>query len=377
LGFGLWGLGFVVKTSKILAIVLAAALYLGPLFLDAPLTDPDEGLHAAIAQEMHERGDVVVPRFLGKAFLDKPILFFWAQLASISAFGETSAAARLPGMLFALLGIATTGWLARVLFSQLPAAGWLAATCYATMALPFLLAQAPVHDMALVPFTNLALAFLWRARVNPKTQIPNPKSKGRDLGFGIWDLGLAGLALGLSILTKGLEGVAIVGAGYGLYLLLARAITWKVVWQGIAVLAIAVVIALPWYLAMEARQAGYLQYYFIDRHLLGFATDTQRHGGQPWWFYLPLAVGGGLPWILYLNLSVGSRQAAVGRTRSSRLSLATATYPISWSATSTPAGHSAPPTFSRNASGARRRSRAWRYLQGGMSCTGKSSCPRH
>jgi len=304
------------NSFSFLVVVVAVVLYLGPLFLDAPLTDPDEGLHAAIAQEMHERGDVVVPRFLGQAFLDKPILFFWTQFASISAFGENTAAARLPGMLFALLGIATTGWLARVLFGgqraagggqqrtadcRLPTAAWVAAACYATMVLPFLLAQAPVHDMALVPFTNLALAFLWR---------------GRDPGSGIRDPILAGVALGLSILTKGLEGVAIVGVGYGLYLLLARAVTWRVVWQGMAVLALAVVIALPWYLAMDARQPGYLQYYFIDRHLLGFATDTQRHGGQPWWFYVPLAVGGGLPWILYVNLAGGSRQAAGGSRRS-------------------------------------------------------------
>ena len=127
-----------------------------------------------------------------------------------------------------------------------------------------------------------------------KSQIPNPKSQTLNLG-------LAGVALGLSILTKGLEGVAIVGIGYGAYLLLTRAITWTVVWQGIAALAIAVVVALPWYLAMEAREPGYLRYYFIARHLLGFATDTQRHGGQQWWFYLPVAIGGGMPWILYMK----------------------------------------------------------------------------
>jgi 4-amino-4-deoxy-L-arabinose transferase-like glycosyltransferase len=248
---------------------------------------------------MHDRGDFLVPRFLGRAFLDKPILFFWTQLASISAFGMNPVAARLPGMLFALLGIVTTGWLARVLFDR--ASGLTAATCYATMVLPFLLAQAPVHDMALVPLTNLALGLLWRVRVNPKSQNPNPKPQRFDLGFGIWDLGFAGVALGLSILTKGLEGVAIVGIGYGAYLLLTRWITWAVVWQGIAVLAVAVVIALPWYLAMEAREPGYLRYYFIDRHLLGFATDTQRHAGQPWWFYVPLVVGGGVPWSLYVH----------------------------------------------------------------------------
>jgi hypothetical protein len=105
--------------------------------------------------------------------------------------------------------------------------------------------------------------------------------------------------LGLSILVKGLEGVAIVGTGYALYLLLTRALTWRLVARGALVVAIAVLVALPWYLAMNAREPGYLRYYFVDRHLLGFATATQEHHGQPWWYYLPLVAGGGLPWILF------------------------------------------------------------------------------
>lgn len=263
LGVGCWELG-----------IVCVLLYLAPLFLNAPLTDPDEGLHAAISQEMIERGDLVVPRFLGRPFLDKPILFFWAQAASMRVFGMSTAAARLPGLLFALLGVATTGWLAAMLFNR--GIGWMAAGCYATMVLPFLLAQAPVHDIALVPFTNLALGLLWRSR---------------------WIL--AGLALGLSILTKGFEGVAIIGAGYAVYLLIARALTWRLVWNGALVVSIAVVVALPWYLAMNVREPGYLHYYLIDRHLLGFATATQEHHGQPWWYYLPLVIGGGLPWIVF------------------------------------------------------------------------------
>jgi 4-amino-4-deoxy-L-arabinose transferase-like glycosyltransferase len=42
---------------------------------------------------------------------------------------------------------------------------------------------------------------------------------------------------------------------------------------------------------------------------LGFATDTQQHGGQPWWYYLPVIGGGGLPWILYLRRSGGTPPA--------------------------------------------------------------------
>jgi 4-amino-4-deoxy-L-arabinose transferase-like glycosyltransferase len=273
----------------VVIVAAVVALYLSPLFLDAPLTDPDEGLHAVISQEMVEHGDLIVPRFLGRAFLDKPILYFWAQSASLAIFGMNTAAARLPGMLFALFGIATTGWLASILFDA--HVGWIAAICYATMALPFLLAQAPVHDIALVPFTNLTLGFLWRSRESSVSRFAPVTSHA--------PLALAGIALGLSVLTKGLEGVALAGIAYGLYLLTSRQITWNVVRQGVIVLAIAAIIAVPWYLAMEARQPGYLRYYFIDRHLLGFATDTQRHGGQPWWFYVPLAIGGGLPWILY------------------------------------------------------------------------------
>ena len=284
MGVGFWELG-----------VILALLYIAPLLLDAPLTDPDEGLHAAISQEMIERGDFVVPRFLGRAFLDKPPLFFWAQAASMRAFGMTTAAARLPGLLFALLGIATTGWLASVLFDRRVA--WIAATCYATMVLPLLLAQAPVHDIALVPFTNLALGFLWRAGRDPACP---ERSRG---GGGTRDSVLAGVVLGVSMLAKGLEGLAIIGIGYVLYLLITRALTWRLVARGVLVVVVAALVALPWYLAMNAHEPGYLRYYFVDRHLLGFATDTQRHSGQPWWFYLPVVVSGGLPWLLFVRVA--------------------------------------------------------------------------
>jgi 4-amino-4-deoxy-L-arabinose transferase-like glycosyltransferase len=292
LGVGRWSLA---------VIGVAVVLYLGPLLLNAPLTDPDEGLHAAISQEMVERGDFIVPRFVGRAFFDKPILFFWAQAASMRVFGMSTAAARLPGMLFALLGIATTGWLARVLFADAnrivhagpqrvdaprPPIGWFAAACYATMVLPFVLAQAPVHDIALVPFTNVALGLLWRTR-DPGSKIRNPI--------------LAGCALGLSILTKGLEGIAIVGVGFAVYLLVSRTLTRRLVLLGILTVVVAALVALPWYLAMNVREPGYLHYYFLNRHLLAFTTETQRHGGQPWWYYVPVIVAGGLPWILYVR----------------------------------------------------------------------------
>ena len=72
------------------------------------LVDPDEGLHASIAQEMVESGDWIVPHQLKEPFLDKPILYFWAIAASLKLFGMSEAAVRLPGLLFGMLGTLTT-----------------------------------------------------------------------------------------------------------------------------------------------------------------------------------------------------------------------------------------------------------------------------
>src|SRR3990170_3316095 len=97
---------------------VAVAYLLAPLVASAPLFDPDEGLHAAIAQEMVLRGDYVTPTSLGEPFLDKPILFFWAEAASLRVFGDNETAVRLPPLLFGLLGMLAVALLGRSLFDE-------------------------------------------------------------------------------------------------------------------------------------------------------------------------------------------------------------------------------------------------------------------
>jgi len=120
--------------------------------------DPDEGLHAAIAQEMAEKGDWLTPRLLGKPFFDKPILYFWAEAASRRVLGMHEAAVRLPGLLCGLLGAVTTGIVGWRMLGR--PVGLLAGLFYTTTILPVALAQAAVHDVALIPSTNLALLWL-------------------------------------------------------------------------------------------------------------------------------------------------------------------------------------------------------------------------
>jgi 4-amino-4-deoxy-L-arabinose transferase-like glycosyltransferase len=276
---------------RVFAIV-ALVLVVAPLVANPPLFDPDEGLHAAIAQEMNLRHDYVTPTFLGEPFLDKPILFFWAEAASLRLFGDREFAVRLPPLLFGVLGMLGVAALGRALFDE--TTGLLGGIVYGTMLLPLGVSQVAVHDVAVVPFLCAACTAMARRR--------SPL--------------LAGLALGLSILTKGLVGVAFTGLFVIAILIVDRRDTIRLAAALAVAGGVALLVALPWYVAMERAHPGYLHYYFVERHLQGYLTATQRHAGRGWWYYLPIIVGGSLPWTGYV---IGA--ARVARRRPVRLAI--------------------------------------------------------
>jgi 4-amino-4-deoxy-L-arabinose transferase-like glycosyltransferase len=222
---------------------------------------------------------------MGEPFLDKPILYFWMQAASLATFGPSEFAVRLPGTLMTVAGVLAIGWLAGAMFGT--AVGTWAALCYATMLLPFAVSLVPLHDVAMVPLGTLAFGAFWHTRHASSTR-----------SILCWTL-VAGLALGLSILGKGLTGVGLVGIGIAAWLVWSRALSWRLVMAGAVALAIAVVIAWPWYAAMERAVPGYLHYYFIERHIAGVTETTQRHAGRAFWYYLPILAAGTWPWLLF------------------------------------------------------------------------------
>lgn len=282
------------RERRLLAAAVLACLvggYAIPLAVNAPLLDPDESLHAVIAQEMVERGDYLIPRYLGEPFRDKPVLYFAAQALCLKLFGMNEAAVRVPGMVFTFLGALTTGLLARRLFDE--RTGWYAGMMSLTLVVPLSLAQAGVHDVALVPWTNLLLLGLleWDRRI------------GQDRSGAAALLGPAVMlaaAAFLAVMTKGLIGLGVTGAGFALHLLVARDRNFRRRAAQVAVVVCGAALAAPWFLLMESVSPGYLWYYFVERHLLGFATSTQPHGRAPFWLYVPIVLCGSLPWLQYV-----------------------------------------------------------------------------
>ena len=72
-----------------------------------PLFDVDEGAFSAATKHLVDSGDYVTPYLYGEPRFDKPILIYWLQGISISAFGFNEFALRLPSALsLSLWGIA-------------------------------------------------------------------------------------------------------------------------------------------------------------------------------------------------------------------------------------------------------------------------------
>ena len=67
-----------------------------------PLVNPDEGRNASVGMGMMPWDHWFVPTYDGLAYLDKPSFFFKLVAFSVSIFGRTEFAARLPSALFAM-----------------------------------------------------------------------------------------------------------------------------------------------------------------------------------------------------------------------------------------------------------------------------------
>jgi len=301
------------KHLPVLAIlVCAATLYVYPLALPTPLLDPDEGVHATIALEMSESGDYLVPRFCGETFRDKPFLYSAAQALSLRAFGVNEAAVRLPGFAFALLGSVTTIVLAWRVFDRETAI--YAGLASLTLVLPVILAQSPAHDVALVPWTNLLILAFWEH-----------DQTGEAARRWAW-VAVMSICVALALITKGLIGVAVVSSGLAMYAILSRRISARVAVRFAVALLVGGIIASPWFLKMERVSPGYLNYYFIERHFLGYITDSQEHGEMPWHFYFGPVLGGAMPWLLYAAIGVMHSRYDADRHRSSAVLLFTCCF---------------------------------------------------
>jgi 4-amino-4-deoxy-L-arabinose transferase-like glycosyltransferase len=267
--------------------VLGAVLYLPGLGRPA-LWEPDEGRYAEIAREMVVAGDYVTPRDDFELYFEKPPLVYWANAASIKIFGANEFAVRLPAALFSIGQIVVTAALADAIFGA--TAGFFAALVLALSPLFFGFARFATLDPALAFFLTAALVAFYIAARDDSFSQPSARR---------WMLTSAAM-LAMGTLAKGPIALLLGGAIAMTWLAVERRLRqvaqMPLVWCGVIYAAI----VLPWFMLMEARNPGFIRFFFIHEHLERYVSSNE-HGWGPW-FFIPIVIGGAWPWIFFVPL---------------------------------------------------------------------------
>ena len=267
-------------------LLLAAVAVLEPK--GSGLAEPDETRYAEMPREMLASGDFVVPRLNGLPYFEKPPLLYWANAAAMSVLGPTPWAARLPTR---IAGLGT------MILVVLAAGGFRKRE---GLAAGILLLAAPLGFlMTRTNLTDGLLTFFFTATLLAARAAMARRAEGRPwLGLAAW----AGAAAAGGFLTKGLIALALPG----LILLVVCTATGRL--RGLFALVASpapllfFALAAPWFVVVEGRYTGFLQFFFVHEHFQRFATDEARRTG-PIWYFVPVVVLGFLPGLAFLIAS--------------------------------------------------------------------------
>ena len=254
----------------------------------ADFFEPDEGRNAEKAREILLLNDWVTPHENFVPVLDKPMFFYWLVAFSYKIFGIAEWSARLPSAIFALGCLWLVYHFSRRWWG--PWAAMWSVLILLTNVEFFLLARIVIFDTVLTFCVTLALCSFYSA-----LYAENEKDKK------IYCLLLYG-ALGAGTLVKGLIGLVIPGMVGFVYLLLKN--KWSSL-QRLYLLPgalLCLIIIASWYLWVDARNPGYLRYYFWDEHFTRYLTDDFKRE-NPWFYFFMVLAAGFLPWTFFCGLS--------------------------------------------------------------------------
>ena len=267
-----------------LLLALVALAYLLPLGTHG-LWIPDETRYAQISQNMLLSGNWVSPHFMDVRYFEKPVAGYWMIAIGQALFGQNLFGVRFASALSTALSVLLCYLIARRMWNE-PRKSFACALLY--MSLTVIAAQAGYAnlDPQFTFWVNLSLVALWFA--------VDSASRGQRLIA--W--AVLGLACGMGFMTKGF-------LAWLLPVLIALPwMLWQKRWRELLVygpvaIVVAVVVSLPWVLAVHAQEPDYWRFFFWHEHIRRFAGEDAQHDA-PWWYYLPLLVGFSLPWVALL-----------------------------------------------------------------------------
>ena len=253
------------------SILLLIALYIPVLFLG--LFDLDEGAFAATSLQMIKEQQFLVPIIGDDLRLEKPILTYWIQAASMMLWGANEFALRLPSILASLLWAFS--------FSK-----FIKRHHKNTSSSEIFLNLLTLPGVFIISFAATADAFLNLFITLLMIEIYEYANKQKDA-----HLIKAAFFVAIGFLLKGLTIIAIGGMVALIFFLYQRKFTTfiKIIFN-IKAWATFLIVVSPWFL-LFANEIGseQLSYLFFDQTFGRFTNSFEKHDG-PIYYYLIIII---------------------------------------------------------------------------------------
>jgi 4-amino-4-deoxy-L-arabinose transferase-like glycosyltransferase len=253
-----------------LALILFAVLTFLPAQGALPVTDRDEARYVTASRQMVETGDFVDIRFQDEARHKKPVGIYWLQSAAVLASGQGIEAPlwvyRLPSLIGAVLSVLLVAAIGAPMIGRGPA---LAAA--ALFAAGFVIggeARIAKTDAMLLATILAAQAVLARLYLRP--------GAGRGLAYAFW------LSIAAGVLIKGPIGPLVPGLTALALVLLDRRAGWLRPLAAPGPVVLALLVAVPWFVAISLRSEGAFWAGSVGADLLPkLASGTEGKGAPP------------------------------------------------------------------------------------------------
>ncbi len=273
--------------AYVFIFITACLLYI-PFIGNMPLFDWDEINFAECAREMIVSNNYSEVQLYFHPFWEKPPLFIWLQALSMNTFGINEFAARFPNAACGVITLLVLYKTGKDLNDRKFGLTW--AFVYASSLLPHLFFKTGIIDPWFNLFIYLSVYYLIRHTNNPVGK------------FGYKTAIIAGVFLGLALLTKGPAALILVGLTVTVFFVLGR---FKKIssFKFMAVFFLAFLITgLSWFATMYLKGNGQVIKEFIDYQVRLFNTEDSDHGG-PFIYHFVVLLVGCFPASLFLILA--------------------------------------------------------------------------